>query len=255
MLKIMTLCKVYWMSANDLCAFYCLSYKNEERKTALSNRFSQLNINVEFYDGVEFNDPRLSIPLENNDGLKKAWSYTYGHFDMINKFVLETDKEYGIFCEDDIYLDKNLANDIPTLVEDFKTMNLDLLLLGYLTMYKIEEYHHGFSVKHDFPNRTKKYHNYPDNLWGAQMYMLSRTQAKTLLEKYYNGYAEKTLDPELNANMTPFCSDWAITKEGNRAIVYPMYALEDGKTQYEHGGQHNFHQDCFHQNYNPEQFI
>ena len=50
MLKIMTLCKVYWMSANDLCAFYCLSYKNEERKTALADRFSQLNINVAFYN-------------------------------------------------------------------------------------------------------------------------------------------------------------------------------------------------------------
>ena len=172
------------MSANDLCAFYCLSYKNEERKTALKNRFSQLDINIEFYDGVEFDDPRLSIPLENKDCLKKSWSYTYGHFDMINKFITETDKEYGVFCEDDIYLDKNLANDIPGIVEDFKAMNLDVLLLGYLTTFKIEEYHHGFSIKNEFHNRTKKYHNYPNDLWGAQMYMLSRTHAKTLLEKY-----------------------------------------------------------------------
>ena len=243
------------MSANDLCAFYCLSYKNEERKTALANRFAQLNINVEFYDGVNFDDPRLSIPLGNNDGPKKAWSYTYGHFDMINKFVTETEKEYGVFCEDDIYLDKNLANDIPRLIEDFETMSLDLLLLGYLTTYKIEEYHHGFNLKHEFHNRTHKYHNYPDDLWGAQMYMLSRSHAKTLLEKYYNGYAEKTLNPEFSANMRPFCSDWTITKEGNKALVYPMYAVEDGKTDYEHGGQHNFHKDCFHHNYNPEQFI
>jgi len=243
------------MSANDLCAFYCLSYKNEERKTALKNRFSQLGINVEFYDGVEFDDPRLSIPLENKDCLKKSWSYTYGHFDMINKFITETDKEYGVFCEDDIYLDKNLANDIPGIVEDFKAMNLDVLLLGYLTTFKIEEYHHGFSIKNEFHNRTKKYHNYPNDLWGAQMYMLSRTHAKTLLEKYYNGYAEQSINPELNANMQPFCSDWTITKDGNRAIIYPMYAVEDGKTQYETGGQHNFHQDVFHQNYNPEQFI
>ena len=245
------------MSANDLCGFYCLSYKNEERKTALKNRFSQLNINVEFYDGVEFDDSRLSIPLTNNNGLKKSWSYTYGHFDMINKFVTETDKEYGIFCEDDIYLDKNLANDIPTLVEDFKTMGLDTILLGYLTTHKIEEYHSGYSLKDNFSNkdRTKKYHNYPDELWGAQMYMISRSQAKQLLEKYYNDYAEKSINPELNANMRPFCSDWTITKEGNRALVYPMYAVEDGKTNYEDGGQHNFHKDCFYHNYKPEQFI
>jgi len=34
-----------------------------------------------------------------------------------------------------------------------------------------------------------------------------------------------------------------------------MYAVEDGKTNYEHGGQHNYHKDCFHHNYKPEQFI
>jgi GR25 family glycosyltransferase involved in LPS biosynthesis len=242
-------------SANDLCAFYCLSYKNEERKTALTQSFSQLNINIEFYEGVGFDDPRLSVLVENHVGSKRPWSCAYGHFDMINKFLNETDKEYGIFCEDDLYLDKNLANDIPTLVEDFKTMNLDLLLLGYLITYKIEGYHHGFSIKHDFSNRTRKYHEYPDDLWGAQMYMLSRSHAKQLIEKYYNGYAEKTLNPEFSVIMKPFSSDWTITKDGNRAIVYPMYAIEDGKTVYEDHGQRIFHQSCFYQNYNPEQFI
>lgn len=241
--------------ANNLCAFYCLSYKNEERKQVLSHSFSQLNINVEFYGGVGLDDPRLSILTENNGGAKRPWSCMYGHLDMINKFLNETDKEYGVFCEDDIYLDKNLGNDIPRLVEDFKTMELDVLLLGYLITYKIEGYYDGFSIKHDFSNKTRKYHNYPGDLWGTQMYMLSRSHAKKLLEKYNNSYAEQSLNPELNANMNPFCSDWTITKEGNRALVYPMYALEDGKSQYEHGGQHNFHQDCFHKNYNPEQFI
>jgi hypothetical protein len=240
--------------ANELCAFYCLSYKNEERKTALANRFSQLNINVVFYDGVSFDDPRINGILEDADR-KKTWSYTYGHFDMINKFLNETDKEHGIFCEDDINLHKEFANDIPALIEDFKEMNLDLLLLGYLTHFKIEAYFYDFELKQDFSykNRVRKYHKYPDDLWGGQMYMLSRKQAAFLIEKYYNGYAAQTLNPD--AQMTPFCSDWTITKEGNRALVYPMYAVEDGKTNYEDGGQHNFHQDCFKCNYDPEQFI
>jgi GR25 family glycosyltransferase involved in LPS biosynthesis len=245
--------------ANELCAFYCLSYKNEERKTALARRFSQLNINVEFYDGVGFDDPRLNILTENNSGSKRPWSCMYGHLDMINKFLNETDKEYGVFCEDDIYLDKNLANDIPTIVEDFKTMELDVLLLSYLTPYKIEGYYHGFSIKQYFSNRSRRYHDYPYDLWGAQMYMLSRSHAKQLLEKYYNGYAEKSLNyaGEFNQgrNTPPFSSDWTITKDGNRAIVYPMYAVEDGKTVYDHEGQRNFHERCFYHNYNPEQFI
>jgi hypothetical protein len=244
--------------ANDLCAFYCLSYKNEERKTAIAERFAKLNIDVNFYDGVGFDDPRIRIPAETHVFEKKTWSYTYGHFDMIYKFVTESDKEYGIFCEDDIYIDKDLANDVPTLIEDFKAMNLDLLLLGFLAYYRIESHHYGFHDKHVFTSenqreRPRKYHNYPNDLWGAQMYMLSRTHAKALIDKYYDGYSVQSLNPELN--LTPFCSDWAITKEGNRALVYPMYAVEDGKTHYEHGGQFNFHQDCFRCNYDPTQYI
>jgi hypothetical protein len=177
---------------------------------------------------------------------------------MINKFINETDKEYGVFCEDDIYLDKELANDIPRLVEDFKALNLDVLLLGYLTKYKIETWFGEYGVKQlhseqQIKIHERNYHNYPNHLWGGQMYMLSRTHAKNLLDKYYYDYAEKSLNAELQ--LTPFCSDWTITKDGNRAIVYPMYAVEDGKTHYEDGGQNNFHKDCFYCNYDPTQFI
>jgi GR25 family glycosyltransferase involved in LPS biosynthesis len=237
--------------ANDQCAFYCLSYKNEKRKTALANRFAELGIEVEFYDGVGFDDPRIKKPLEENyAGLRKAWSYTYGHFDMIFKFLTETEKDYGIFCEDDIRLHKSLAEDIPMLTDDFERMGLDVLLLGYLTPHRIEGHLSGFHLKQQFDNRTRKYHHYPDSLWGAQMYMLSRSHAKWLLDKYYDGYAsaEAPTNP-------PFCSDWTITKDGVRALVFPMYAVEDGDTPYENGSQWNFHQDCFRCNFVEGEFL
>ena len=241
--------------ANERCAFYCLSYKNEERKSEMIRRFNQLNLDINFYDGVNFEDDRIRIPLADNSGLKKCWSYTYGHFDMINKSLNETDKEYGVFCEDDIYLHKELANDIPMLIGDFKTMELDVLLIGYLTTYKIEDYYVGFNSKYNvgFNDRSRKYHNYPDELWGAQMYMISRTHAKRLIDKYYCGYAEKSLNSELH--MTPFSSDWIITKDGNRALVYPMYAVEDGKTHYDHSGQETYHQQSFILNYDKSSFV
>ncbi len=251
-------------SVNDICSFYCLSYKNEQKKINMSNRFSQLNINVEFYDGVGFDDKRLSIPLINKDELKHKWSSMYGHLDMINKFVKETDKEYAVFCEDDIYLDKNLANDIPILIQDFKIMKLDVLLLGYLTKYKIEDFDHQFSVKKEYGctnNKLRKYHNYYNYLRGSQMYMLSRSHAQSILEKYYSGYAEKTLntDYELSTTLQPFYADWTITKNGNRAIVYPMYAVEDAGPQSGHiddyNQQHIFHRGCFNFNYNRDTFI
>ena len=76
------------LNTNNLYTFYCLSYKNEERKTVLIERFNKLNINITFYDGVEFDDMRIRIPAQTYAVNKKSWSYTYGHFDMIDKFVI-----------------------------------------------------------------------------------------------------------------------------------------------------------------------
>jgi GR25 family glycosyltransferase involved in LPS biosynthesis len=224
---------------SDSCAFYCLSYKNVTRKTAMSKRFEQLNINVNFYEGVDFNDPRLIC-----EHGKQCWSCMYGHLDMINKFITETDKEYGIFCEDDIYIHKDLANDIPTLIQSFNEKRLDLLILGALI------------ADGSFLNvgeSERRYFSYPDELWGSQMYMISRKHAKTLLDKYYTDYAEKTLNVELN--MTPFSADHTLTKDGVRAFIYPMYAVEDGTTIHENESQHNTHQVTFRCNYCPEKFI
>ncbi len=228
-------------SANNVCSFYCLSFNNIERKTHMKNRFTQLNLDVHFYDGVNNDDERISIPLKNNDvGIEGGWSCMYGHLDMINKFLNDTDKEYGVFCEDDVYIHKELANDIPKIIHDFKTMNLDVLLLGYLITY------HPSTEKN-----IKNYYSYNDHLWGSQMYMISRSHAKNLIHKYYGDYAVQSLTEP----MTPFSADWTITKDGNRAIVYPMYAVEDGKKKYGWKDQENLHIGTFTYNYNELNFI
>ena len=243
--------------ANELCEFYCLSYNNKERKAAMASRFQQLNLHVNFYDGVNFEDNRILLKDNNNDNtnVKKCWSCMYGHLDMINKFLNETDKTYGVFCEDDIYLHKDFAENLINIAGDFRTMNLDVLLLGYLTSFKIEDYYQGYRAKlpGSFEKRPHKYHNYPDELWGTQMYMISRPYAQSILDKYYHRYAEQSLDPSLK--MTPFSSDWTITKDGNRALVYPMCAVEDGKTHYDHSGQEVYHQQCFALNYDDKKHI
>jgi GR25 family glycosyltransferase involved in LPS biosynthesis len=221
--------------ANNMCSFYCLSFNNIERKTQMKNRFTKLNLDVQFYDGVNMDDERIS-----NVGGYGSWSCMYGHLDMINKFLNETDKEYGVFCEDDIYIHKEFADDIPKIIHDFKTMNLDVLLLGYLIIH---------------PPSTEKiiknYYSYHDHLWGSQMYMISRSHAKNLIQKYYGDYAVQSL----TTNITPFSADWTITKDGNRAMVYPMYAVEDGKKQYEWNDQEVLHKGPFTLIYDELNFI
>jgi hypothetical protein len=71
--------------------------------------------------------------------------------------------------------------------------------------------------------------------------MLSKMQASALLNKYSPPYADISIT---NNSLKPFNSDWTITKEGNRALIYPMVALEDGKTKYHDHGQYILHQEC-----------
>jgi hypothetical protein len=227
------------------CAIYCLSFQNEERKQAMTQRFQQLGLeeHVTFYEGVNHDDARLL----NAGAAKRIWSYTYGHLDMIRIFYEETDKEYGIFCEDDILIRKDFLTYLPQLVQDTREMKLDILLMGYLTNQIIQAFP-GFEEKID--NHVKdfpfKYHNYPEHIWGAQMYMIPRYHAKYLLEKYAPPYAEESLT---NRSLRCFNSDNCITKEGHRSILYPMIAVEDGKTDYVDEGQQYFHKVCFATNY------
>ena len=67
------------------------------------------------------------------------------------------------------------------------------------------------------------------------MYMLSRAEAQRLVNKYSNHYTDN------NPNM-PFSADWTITKDGaTKRLVYPMLAIEDGLTTYDHAGQTEYH--------------
>lgn len=222
------------MNANDICDFYCLSYKNEKRLERMKRRFNSLNINCKFCEGVDFDDSRIKNITDT--GIKRIWSFTYGHFDMLNDFYNNSEKEYGIFCEDDIIIDKDLNKNVPEIIKDYKELNLNVLLLGYLTNLKINEeltnyYGYNFGENLLKINETKnfKYFAYPDYLWGAQMYLISKQNAKKLLDMYYHGYAEKSL---LDKSITPFSSDWTITKDGKRGLITPVMAIEENIDNY-----------------------
>ena len=223
--------------------FYCLSYNNYG-KTSMQEIFLKLGVEAEIYSGVSFQDRRIA---KIEDRLKRTWSTCYGHLDMIRSFY-ESDKEYGIFCEDDIIIRKDFIKNLPEILTDFNKLKLDILMLGYLCENKIDEYS-------NFPTfldkGTFKYLRYPDDLWGTQMYMISRAHALKILSKYYYGYAEKTL---INRELTPFSADWTITKEGNRALIYPLTAIENFNKVYEDEHQTRAHRNCYKFSYKPELF-
>jgi len=221
---------------------YCLSFKNPVRKSQMENRFQELNLKCIFYEGVSMDDPRIA----NNNGLG-CWSCMIGHIDMIKNFYENSEKEYGIFCEDDVYIHKEFKLMIPDIIKDFKLINLDILLLGYLSPFEIKPYYQNFELKSNDTNLKYTYNNYPNDLWGSQMYMLSKHQSKNILDKYNIEYATKSLTDN---TLQPFSADWTITKEGNRALIYPMMAVETADK-----AEDTFHENCKNQNYDSNIYI
>lgn len=222
---------------------YCLSFKNPKRKSEMEERFKKLDINCIFYDGVGMDDPRM----KNN----KNGSIMFGLLDIIQKFY-DSEKEFGIFCEDDVYIHKDFKLMLPDIFNDFKIMNLDVLLLGYLIPFEIKPYYQNFELKSNNPNLKYVYHNYPNDLWGGQMILFSKKYAKYILEKYTIEYAIKC---DNDNTLPPFSGDHTVTKEGNRALIYPMLAVETADKISGCYAQDIFHENCRNQNYDPNIYI
>lgn len=235
---------------ND-CEFYCVSYNSPERAQTMTQRFAQLGIHLNIHKGVQMDDPRLACT--DDQGNKRLWSCCYGHLDNLANFY-KTGKKYGFTCEDDVHIRKDLAEMMPTIIRDFEEMNLDILLLGYMTTGPILDWYSGYHFAKAYePERPYQYHHYPNHQWGIHLAMVSRDYAKRVLDEFAYDYAPRTLT---NNTIAPFNPDWTITKlTTSRALIYPMLAVEDGKGHYEHWGQGEYHRQSHKANYNPDTFL
>lgn len=72
----------------------------------MTERFSKEDLHLEFVDPVEITDARV-FPAPANQ--RRTWSIMLNHLDMLKTF-LESDADYGVFCEDDIYIRKNFKS-------------------------------------------------------------------------------------------------------------------------------------------------
>jgi hypothetical protein len=230
---------------------YVVSYQNDARKSRMLQRFNYLSTESEenhfkqmiFTPEVNTNDKRLLLEKINKSDLR-VWSIMLQHLDSIRLFLQTTTDKYCLVCEDDIHISKHLNRRITGILKVFESLNLDILLLGYLLPFKIEpgNTHFGLLAEH----QNLEYRKYPRDLWGAQMYLINRKHAEYLLNKYTVEYAI--------FGFVPYNPDWTITKEGNRAILYPMLAVEEGDNLSNDQCQNDFHRRCYQCNIN-EDFI
>lgn len=212
---------------------YCVTYNNPDRKARMIKRFEALNLDCEFVEGINPLDPSVSPPLDVIEKAKSldrwkphsGYGCMLGHFFAIKKF-LDTGHEVGVICENDVFIRKDFPAELPVIVANFQRQKLDVLMLGYLSMTDAPaKVHHNKPLK----SPAFSYHEYDNdpNIWGAQMYMISRGHATYLYEKFgpHTDYKIRSLvDPSLEH----WISDCLITKTGNRAMISPMIAVEEG---------------------------
>jgi GR25 family glycosyltransferase involved in LPS biosynthesis len=241
---------------------YCLNYQHETRKQLMKEKLQQLNVPYYLSSGVDFTDPRISSKID--DQLKKVWSNTYGHLENIQRFV-ESNDEFGIFCEDDIVIHKDFSTKIMEVMKYMKTMKIDIMLLSYLYSTPFYGVNHSTILEklpilqeqeqeqESFPHT---FYTYSKELWGTQMFMYSRQGADIILSTYTPEYATQSI----HDSSLVFSADFTLTKcpTCTRALIYPMLAIEDGRKTYEeygHYGQYRFHLDTFHTHYQPDQYL
>jgi hypothetical protein len=242
---------------NDVSC-YCVNFNDEQRRNNMTNRFKYFNFDLQFVEPVYTSDLRL----ENISSIfdKRTWSIMLQHLDSIKHFLENTDKQYLIVCEDDILISKKFKNDLPDFILNMKEMKLDILLLGYLMDFKFERNmktypkikNCSYCYYNDFPvlKNTDKYlyMDYPYSLWGSQMYLITREHASFLINKY-------TIEYALNNPNSHFSPYWTISKDGNKSLVNPVIALEEGISKLGEQNQSNFHQRCFLFHYEENMFI
>jgi hypothetical protein len=224
---------------------YCLSFNHPRRTQEMRQRFATIGIDeIHVCEGIPTTDPRIadnpSIPRHTPESVKRLWSVTYGHLTNIQSFY-DSGKEFGLFCENDVLVNKNLPYFLPAIMAEFTEMGLDSLLMGYMTTWKLEEWMAGYdelTPPFGGGSRPYKYLHYPDNQWGIHGLLVCRKGAKLILDTLA-GKADEWVGHESN-----FSPDWTITKIGNRALITPMFLVENGEDGMEHYGdwqQYQFH--------------
>ena len=211
---------------------YVLSYNNHEREQNMIRRLKQVGTTANICTFLE-NDKRCQEAADNGYQRLHQLKCFFNHLAMMEEFVNNSSKEYGIFLENDIYLRKTLTKDLIIVTDNMKKLDLDVLLIGYLINDKPE----SFGCKHYHTDEdNNKYYRYGSDLWGTQGFILTKAQAKHYINKYTVKYILSS-DEVISA-------DWIYTKQGNKSLLYPPLVVEEGSVNCTDQPQIRFHASC-----------
>ena len=202
-----------------------------DRVARMDARFFRVGLSINWEaDQLTADDPRN---LEKS----RLFAVMRGHLGALRSF-LGTGRAYGVICEDDVLIRRTFVEDLAFAIRNFESLGLDLLLLGYLLPFKPETASSGDGSA----DPPFVFLSYPEDLWGSEMYLVSRRSALEITEKFHDSARVQG----------PYSPDWTITKHGKRACIYPMLAVEEGES---HGGSDvhaRFHRACHVAQFDPE---
>jgi hypothetical protein len=199
---------------------YCLNF-GDKRTAAITASFAAVGLSdkVTLCPGVS-----AEVIKEANNHKPEYFNYYYticsiflGHISMMKMFLETSDKEFGIFCENDIRIHKDIKSKIPYYLEKMKDLNLDILRLGYFI--RNQTYLDSLKrIKEGIYEKTNL------GIPGAQMYVLTRQKCQKHVEKFNLQYLLHFFyGPKVyyyvDGNVT-------LVDDGKSALIYPMLALE-----------------------------
>tara|TARA_B110000008_G_scaffold270695_1_gene301200 strand:+ start:923 stop:1600 length:678 start_codon:yes stop_codon:yes gene_type:complete len=219
---------------------YIINCHNESRKKRMIDRFKHVDLMPTFncFTDISGIEQKYHMTLTIHDKVMLS------HMNCIKKFY-ESNKPLGIICEDDIYIHKTLDKEIEKVTTFITNNQYDILLLGYLLNYKPPYHYHNLITSFD----KYKVYDYNDELWGLQMYMITRKYAKYLLDNF-------PIQWKFDNPKKAWASDWIISKNGKRAMIYPMLAVEEGDRICDNdSSQKRYHRECNRIQYNSKIYI
>jgi len=219
---------------------YIINCHNESRKKRMIDRFKHVDLMPTFncFTDISGIEQKYHMTLTIHDKVMLS------HMNCIKKFY-ESNKPLGIICEDDIYIHKTLDKEIEKVTTFITNNQYDILLLGYLLNYKPPYHYHNLITSFD----KYKVYDYNNQLWGLQMYMITRKHAKYLLDNF-------PIQWKFDNPKKAWASDWIISKNGKRAMIYPMLAVEEGDRICDNdSSQKRYHRECNRIQYNSKIYI
>lgn len=205
-----------------------------ERASRMDRRFARVGLSVNWEaDLLTVDDPR-------NPERSVPYAVMKGHLGALRSF-LRTGRSHGVICEDDVLIRRSFPEDLELAIAGFESLGLDVLLLGYLLDYSPVTLHGN----HQCVGPPFLFLSYGEDLWGSEMYLVSRDSAGAILEAFDD-----------RAKVAgPYSPDWTITKFGRRACVYPMLAVEEGDSPRGSESHAAYHRACHLAQFDPEVHI